>query len=172
MYNMLKNTIRGTISEKIILLPGVCQLNKLPTTLVQIQVKVKDNNLAMPLSNSCPHPPPPTPSLSPFFLFMCFSIYANNVTSACMLHKCFFKYSEKVLCYLFHFIFNWDSLHARLNSHDGVWRYKKKKHNQITARRKSVQKEPTIKSCLLILDLKPKELQSLAVRRKKLYTHP
>ena len=37
--------------------------------------------------------------------------------------------------------FNWDSLHARLSSHCKTWSYKKKK--------------PTVKGCLLILDLKP-----------------
>ena len=34
--------------------------------------------------------------------------------------------------------FNWDSLHARLNSHCKAWSYKKKKHKKITAYRKSV----------------------------------
>ena len=51
-------------------------------------------------------------------------------------------------------IFNWGSLHARLNSHYKAWSYKKKKHKKIKAYRKSVQKEPTVKRCLLILDLK------------------
>ena len=37
------------------------------------------------------------------------------------------------------FIFlNWDSLHARLNSHYEAWSYKKKKHKKIRAHRKSV----------------------------------
>ena len=36
------------------------------------------------------------------------------------------------------FFFNWDSLHARLNSHYKAWSYKKKKHKKITAHRKSV----------------------------------
>ena len=57
--------------------------------------------------------------------------------------------------FLTFFLFNWDSLHARLNSHYETWSYKKKKHKKITAYRKSVQKEPTVKRCLLILDLKP-----------------
>ena len=58
--------------------------------------------------------------------------------------------------------------------------YKKKKHKKITAYRKSVQKERTVKRCLLILDLKPRrsqvkgkqgrESQSLAVRGKELLT--
>ena len=77
---------------------------------------------------------------------------------------------------------NCDSLHARLNSHNEAWSYKKKKHKNITAYRKSVQKEPTVKRCLLILDLKPprsqvkgkhskdREFQSLVVWRKKLLT--
>ena len=34
--------------------------------------------------------------------------------------------------------FNWDSLHARLKSHYETWSYKKKKHKNITAYRKSV----------------------------------
>ena len=34
--------------------------------------------------------------------------------------------------------FNWDSLHARLNSHYEGWSYKKKKHKKIKAFRKSV----------------------------------
>ena len=49
---------------------------------------------------------------------------------------------------------NWDSLHARLGSHYKAWSYKKKKHKKIKTYRKSVQKEPTVKRCLLILDLK------------------
>ena len=36
------------------------------------------------------------------------------------------------------FFFNWDSLHARLNSHYEAWSYKKKKRKKITAYRKSV----------------------------------
>ena len=36
------------------------------------------------------------------------------------------------------FFFNWDSLHARLNSHYKAWSYKKKKHKKIKAHRKSV----------------------------------
>ena len=78
--------------------------------------------------------------------------------------------------------FNYDSLHARLNSHYEARSYKKKKHKKITAYNKSVQKEPTVKRCLLILDFKPlrsqvkgnhskgREFQSLAVRGKKLLT--
>ena len=36
------------------------------------------------------------------------------------------------------FFFNWDSLHARLNSHYEAWSYKKKKHKKIRVHRKSV----------------------------------
>ena len=53
------------------------------------------------------------------------------------------------------FFKNWDSLHARLNSHYEVSSYKKKKHKNIKACRKSIWKEPTVKRCLVILDLKP-----------------
>ena len=50
------------------------------------------------------------------------------------------------------FIFNCNSLHARLNSHYEAWRYKKKKHEKIKAWRKYVYKDPTVKRCLLNLD--------------------
>ena len=54
-----------------------------------------------------------------------------------------------------HIIFSWGSLYVRLNSHCKAWSYKKKKHKKIKAYGKSLQKEPTINRCLLILDLKP-----------------
>ena len=53
------------------------------------------------------------------------------------------------------FFFNWDSLHARLNSHYKAWTYKEKKNKKIKAYRKSVQKKPTVKRCMLIPVLKP-----------------
>ena len=51
-------------------------------------------------------------------------------------------------------VFNWDSLHARLNSHYKAWSYKKKKHKKINACRKSLYKEDTVNRCLLILDFR------------------
>ena len=39
-----------------------------------------------------------------------------------------------------------------------AWTYKKKKHKKITAYKKSVRKEPTVKRCLLILDLESPRL--------------
>ena len=53
------------------------------------------------------------------------------------------------------FFFNWDSPHPRLNSHYEAWNYNKKSTKNITGYRKSVYKQPTVKRCLLILDLKP-----------------
>ena len=53
------------------------------------------------------------------------------------------------------FFLNWDSLHAKLNCHYEAWSYKKRSTKKITGYRKSVQKELTVKRCLLILDLKP-----------------
>ena len=53
------------------------------------------------------------------------------------------------------FLFNWDSLHARLNSHYKAWSYKKGSTKKITGYRKFVKKEPTVTRYLLILDLKP-----------------
>ena len=70
----------------------------------------------------------------------------------------------------------------QLNSHYEVWSYKKRSTKKITRYRKSVQKEPTVKRYLLLLDLKPirsqvkekhsigREIQSLVVRGKKLLT--
>ena len=75
---------------------------------------------------------------------------------------------------------NWGSLHARLNSHYEAWSYKKKKHKEDYRKEPRVQKEPTVKRCQLILDVKPlrsqfkgkhsidRESQSLAVQGKKL----
>ena len=73
----------------------------------------------------------------------------------------------------------WDSLHSRLNCHYEAWSYKKQEAQKIKAYRESVEKEPTVKRCLLILDLQPfrslvkgkhsigREFQSLAVQGKK-----
>ena len=55
-----------------------------------------------------------------------------------------------IIFLIFYFFFNWDSLHARLNSHYKVWSCKKKEHKKIKAYR-----NPTVKRCLLILDFKP-----------------
>ena len=107
-------------------------------------------------------------------IFLCLDLY---ITSSALRENiqqdsglCF------IICSFFGvFFFNWDLPHARLNSHFEVWSYKKNKQKKITGYRKSVQKEPTVKRCLLILDLKPlksqvkgkhfigREFQSLAV---------
>ena len=60
-----------------------------------------------------------------------------------------------VLYYHPQVFFNWDSLHARLNSHYKAWSHKKKIHKKIKPCRKSLQKEPTVNRFLLILDLNP-----------------
>ena len=59
---------------------------------------------------------------------------------------------------------NWNSLHTTLNSHYVAWSYKKKKYKK--AYRKSVQKKPTIKRSLVILDLKAIQIM---VQRKAFY---
>ena len=99
----------------------------------------------------------------------------NSVSGRCSL--CLVEKLERL-----DFFFNCDSLYARLNSHYEAWSYKKKKHKKITTYRKSVQKESAVKTCLLILDLKPlrlqvkgkhskdREFQSLALRGRKLLT--
>ena len=75
--------------------------------------------------------------------------------------------------------FNCDSLSAKLNSYYNAWSYKKKKYKKIKAYMKSVYKENTIKSCLLIVELKSfrstvkgkysigRKFQSLAMQGKK-----
>ena len=48
---------------------------------------------------------------------------------------------ERDILFIFFLLFNWDSLHARLNSHYEAWSYKKrstKKKKNITGHRKSV----------------------------------
>ena len=69
---------------------------------------------------------------------------------------------------------NWDSLHARLNSHYEARSYNKKKYKEIKTYKKSVYKDPTDKKYLFILDLikhsMSREFLSLAVWGKKLLT--
>ena len=70
--------------------------------------------------------------------------------------KYFFLMQKNIKFKILSFFFNWDSLHARLNSHSEAWIYKKRSIKKITGYRKSVYKEPTVKRFLLILDLKVK----------------
>ena len=86
------------------------------------------------------------------------------------------------LILLMSFFFNWDSLHAKLNSHYEAWSYKKRSTKKIAGYRKSDYKEPTVKRCMLILDLKllrsyvkgkhsiAREFQSLAMQGKEMLT--
>ena len=46
------------------------------------------------------------------------------------------------------------SLHAKLNSHYNTWSYKKGSTKKIMGYRKPVYNKPTVKRCLLIIDLK------------------
>ena len=65
--------------------------------------------------------------------------------------------------------FNWNSIHARLNSHYEAWSYKKKKHKKITVYRKSVYKEPAvIKKMSVNSRLKATKIIG---QRKALYRH-
>ena len=50
--------------------------------------------------------------------------------------------STSSLTSFFRFFLNWDSLHARLNSHYKVWSCKKKKHKKVKAYGKSSNKCP------------------------------
>ena len=46
--------------------------------------------------------------------------------------------------FFYFYFFNWDSHHARLNSHYEAWSFKKGSTKKITGYRKSVQKERTV----------------------------
>ena len=43
---------------------------------------------------------------------------------------------KRSCCFCCFIFFNWDSIHARLNSHNEAWGYKKKKHKKTKAYRK------------------------------------
>ena len=65
-------------------------------------------------------------------------------------------FSDNIPAFPFRFkqiFFNWDSLHARLNSHYEAWSYKKKKHKKRLQHIQEICLERTYR-CLLILDLK------------------
>ena len=85
-----------------------------------------------------------------------------NTTLSSWLHPLDFlcpQSNSKPPFYWFRFykllFFNWDSLHASLNSHYKAWSYIKKIHKKIKVYRKSILEKATVKRCLLILDLKP-----------------
>ena len=86
----------------------------------------------------------------PLFLFsqVTFNIFIHFLSPQTPGNLIFRKCGPQII------IFNWYSLHARLNSHYEVWNYKKKEHKKIKAHRKPVWKEPTDKRCLLNLNLK------------------
>ena len=121
----------------------------------------------------------------------CFTSKIHYLTH--LLKVCILRTSDKISSkvnhtyahengFFFFFFFDWDSLQTRLNSHYEAWSYKKRRRQKNTRYRKSIQKEPTVKRCLLILNLKPlrsqvkrkhsigREFQSLAMRGKKLLT--
>ena len=71
-----------------------------------------------------------------------FSIKVIHINSICQLNEgqvSSISYScRSFLLLLFFLFFNWDLLHARLNSHCKAWSYKKRKHKKIKTYRKSV----------------------------------
>ena len=71
-----------------------------------------------------------------FFLFLSFAVFFSL---SCLALNIFLSSKSSVFLSLFFlFLFNWDSLHTRLNSHYKTWSYKKKKHKMIKAYRKSL----------------------------------
>ena len=82
---------------------------------------------------------------------LCWSLFWRTPANSCFCY-------QSVDCFAFelsYFFMNWDSIYARLNRHYKAWNYEKKKYKKIKAYRKSLEKEPTVNSFLLILDLKP-----------------
>ena len=59
--------------------------------------------------------------------------YRLDISVFYFMSHCYFRFLS-----LFFFFFNWDSSHARLNSHYEAWSYKKKSTKKITGNRKSV----------------------------------
>ena len=57
---------------------------------------------------------------------------------ACSSELSDFSWSENRAIFFFFFNFNWDSFHARLNSHYEAWSYKKRSTKKITGYRKSI----------------------------------
>ena len=107
-------------------------------------------------------------------LKLCMTPFPLSQTSMCILDE-----NKDPVFPFFYYLFNQDLLHARLNSHYEAWSYKKRSTKKIAGYGKSVYKEPIVKRCLLILDLKPlrsqvkgkhsigREFQTLAMRGKK-----
>ena len=87
-----------------------------------------------------------TTSQSQYLFFLSFSFFLLLIS---FMQKISLKLQK------IHFLKNWDSLHAKLNSHYKAWSYRKRKHKKIKAYRQSLSKEPIVKTPMLILDLTP-----------------
>ena len=55
-----------------------------------------------------------------------------------LMNKYLIDKTDEYCCFFCFFFINWDSPHARLNSHYEAWSYKKKSTKNITGYRKSV----------------------------------
>ena len=62
----------------------------------------------------------------------CKCLFQRNRVALKILYHC--KWSTEIIL----FLFNWYSLHARLNSYYEEWSYKKRKHKNVKAYRKSI----------------------------------
>ena len=69
--------------------------------------------------------------------FTLFLLYINDLPDNVICNIAIYA-DHATLYFLLFFIFNWDSPHAKLNSHYEVWSYKKKSTKNITGYRKSV----------------------------------
>ena len=75
----------------------------------------------------------------PYFFFLCWSASSYLCMVFYSISSNMVRFSQSIhLLMCCCWFFNWDSLHARLNSHYKAWSYKKKKHKKIKAYRKSV----------------------------------
>ena len=73
--------------------------------------------------------------LSQQFMYIILLVIKCESFGVRMLVRPFWKKQNMAV---FQFFFNWDSLHARLNSHYEAWSYKKRSKKKITGYRKSV----------------------------------
>ena len=100
------------------------------------------------LTKSVPEAEPPSSKMS--------SYETSQVTTKTVQHEndCTFCYEKG--CPLLNYFFKVGFTPCMVEpSHYEAWSYKKKKHKNIKAYWKSVQKEPRVKRSLLILGLKP-----------------
>ena len=88
-----------------------------------------------------------------YYVSCIYHVYIMYVSLYIYIYICIYIY-VCIYMYIYGNIYIYTYIHAKLNSHYKTWSYIEKKHKNIKAYRKYVEKEPTVKACLLILNLK------------------